>query len=82
MPCDVRHFPGEVTIANCSRERHACIICGARATNTCAFPLKGRLAGKSCGRHLCAGCATTVSPDTHFCPAHTRAFKENACNPK
>lgn len=74
MPCDTFKLDG-VTVTVCSRGRRAkpCVVCGARSTRLCDFPLKGRLEGKTCDAALCPRHAVRVGKDRDYCPAHHRA---------
>lgn len=64
-------MPGGAAIA-CSREpRRECSSCGAWVKDgvLCDYVFKG---GKTCDRHCCRKCATSVGENRDYCPPHAR----------
>lgn len=64
-----------ITIFSCrgSRNRLPCSVCSAPERFRCAFELKGKSEGKSCGRSLCERDAVEVD-GKQYCPPHARAL--------
>lgn len=75
MPCDTIDLGGGGFAIICSRgpKPKPCVVCGAKSSRLCDFPLKGKKAGKTCDAALCPRHAVRVVKDLDYCPAHHRA---------
>lgn len=51
---------------------HGVCACGSRAIGRCSFALRGRLAGSTCDKPLCARCAVPVGEAALCCAPHAR----------
>lgn len=71
-------------VCNRGGKTRRCVNCNQRkAGRLCDWKLKGKKAGKTCDRPLCATCSVTpVLPDgskakdKDLCPAHARLWEE------
>ena len=63
-----------ITVFTCGGPKETCMEpgCGTRATSRCLFVLRGVMAGKACGRHLCAAHGGTAA----VCPPHQRLIRQ------
>jgi hypothetical protein len=57
-----------IFVCDLGRDKLKCDSCSGVATGTCAFELRGRLAGKTCGRRICTKCGGALK----MCPPHQR----------
>jgi hypothetical protein len=67
-----------ISVFVCGRQRpESCESpdCGQTSVATCDYPLRGKKAGKNCGKRLCARCRIRQAPGVDFCEAHDRASK-------
>ena len=59
-----------IFVCDLGREKLRCATgnCSNLAADACTFELRGRLAGKKCGRLICSKCGGAVK----MCPSHQR----------
>jgi hypothetical protein len=64
---------GGFTVFICGRPRpEPCASCGAPSVSVCGFELKGKAAGRRCGRAVCERCGVLVAGDDYLCGPHHR----------
>ena len=80
MTCKRTDLGCTVTAWSCARgqreQRPPCETCKVHEhTTTCAFELRGAMAGQQCGRKLCEKCAVTIDGSA-LCPPHARMLRK------
>lgn len=68
---------GMIILCDRGGQSKRCSVCGRKATKLCDFPLRGKLAGKTCDKDLCDKCAVSVGHSVDYCPAHARYHQKN-----
>lgn len=66
-----------IFICDLGREKLRCQSCSEVAVGTCVFELRGRLAGKTCGRRVCVRCGG----EKKLCPPHQRKRPDSPQTP-
>lgn len=82
MTCTKVPVAGGVAII-CTRGPSArardCAFCGVATKDykLCDFPLRGKRAGATCSKPMCAKCATSIGENRDLCPPHVKMARDH-----
>jgi hypothetical protein len=74
MRCERLALPNGAVAIVCTRgQRRPRCSCGGYSKYQCDFPLRGKVAGRTCSRHLCGACVRAQpGGELDYCDAHHR----------